>query len=187
MMDVNKTSLKNSSLSYIKRAFLLHLLWYRSLQASVNRVKKLGACLFKVLLKHQSFLYSFICSISSIPLEVTLDLTFQAFFFFFFEVLFIGPGKARAALHYLDSNFYRKIIIHYYSLLSFLSFLLFLLLFTIIPFIQYTTHMNRNIFIIFCKKLFAIIMQKAIFHFKIWLKIVCKTSKWTYKTITWKY
>ena len=97
---------------------------------------------------------------------MTLDLTFQAFFFFFFEVLFIGLGKASAALHYLDSNFYRKIIIHYYSLLSFLSFLLFLLLFTIIPFIHfYSVHNSyeqeyfHKFFVesysqLLCKKLF---------------------------------
>ena len=150
MVDVNKTSLKNSSLNYIKRAFLLHLLWYRSLQASVNRVKKLGAYLFKVLLKHQSFLYSSKSdSRSNFP-----------------SILFIGLGKASAALHYLDSNFYRKIIIHYYSLLLFLSFLLFLLLFTIIPFIHfYSVHNSyeqeyfHKFFVesysqLLCKKLF---------------------------------
>ena len=133
MVDVNKTSLKNSSLNYIKRAFLLHLLWYRSLQASVNRVKKLGAYLFKVLLKHQSFLYSSKSdSRSNFP-----------------SILFIGLGKASAALHYLDSNFYRKIIIHYYhSFHSFYSYY-YSLLFLLFTFIQYTTHMNRNIFINF--------------------------------------
>ena len=62
MVNGNKTSLKKPSLNYIKDAFLLHLLWKSSLQESVNRVKKLGACL----LKHQSLPYSSICSICSI-------------------------------------------------------------------------------------------------------------------------
>ena len=74
MVDRNKTSLKNSSLNYLKSAFLLHLLWHSLLQARVNRVNKLGAHLFKILLKHQSFLYSSIWSISSISSIFSISL-----------------------------------------------------------------------------------------------------------------
>ena len=107
------------------------------MQASVNWVKVVCNYLFKVLLKYQSFLYSSICSIcsiSSILSSTRIDSRSNFPYNFYFEVPFIGLGKAKAALHYLDSNFYGKIIIHYYSLLS---FPLFLVLFPIIPFIYY--------------------------------------------------
>ena len=107
------------------------------MQASVNRVKVVCNYLFKVLLKYQSFLYSSICSICSICSILSstrIDSRSNFPYNFYFEVSFIGLGKAKAALYYLDSNFYGKIIIHYYSLLS---FPLFLVLFPIIPFIYY--------------------------------------------------
>ena len=100
IVDGNKTTLKNSSLNYIKGAFLFHLLSYSSLQVGVNRVKKLGACLIKILLEHQSFLYyrrSSGDSRSNFPYN------------FYLEVPFISLVKAEAALRYLDSNnLYKK-------------------------------------------------------------------------------
>ena len=61
-------------------------------------------------------------------------------------------------MHYLDSNFHRKIIIHYSSLLS---FPLFPVLFTIIPFIHYYSVHNsyeqeyfHKFSQLLCKKLF---------------------------------
>ena len=57
MVDGTKGSLKNSYFKHIKGGFSLHLAWNTSLQAGVNRVKKLGACLLKTLLKHQGFLF----------------------------------------------------------------------------------------------------------------------------------
>ena len=174
MLDGNKTSLKNSSSNYIKGAFLSNLLWYSSLQASVNRVKTLGACFFKVLLKHQNSTIPLFALFPLFPLFLSSTRTGSRSNFpynIYFEVLFIGLANAKAALHYLDSNFYRKIIIHYYSLLS---FPLFLLLFTITPFIHYDSVQNsyeqEYIHIFFWKSYSQYLCKKSFFTSKFGLK-----------------
>ena len=74
----------------------IDLVWYIWLQAGVNQAKKSVACLSKILLNHQSFLYyqhSWRESRSSFPYK------------FYLEVPFIGPVKANTALYHIDSNF----------------------------------------------------------------------------------
>ena len=118
--------------------------------------------MFKVLLKRQSFPYSSIGSICSVPRR---DSRSYFPYQFYFEVPFIGLGKAKAVLHYLDSNFNRKIIIHYYSLLS---FPLFLVLLTIIPFIHYYSVHNSY--------------EQGYFHkyfVKCYSQLLCKKSFFT--------
>ena len=102
MVDGKKASLKNLSLKHkkhIKVAFSLNLVWYMSLQAGIKGVKKSGAFLSKILLKHQSFLFyrrSWRDSRSRFPYN------------FYLEVPFNGPVKAKVALYYIDSNLLQK-------------------------------------------------------------------------------
>ena len=93
MVDEDKTFLKNSSLNYIKGAFLLHLLWYSSLQASFNRFKKIRSLFAQSFIKTPEFplLLYLLCFLyflySSLELEETLDLTSHAIFILKFPSL----------------------------------------------------------------------------------------------------